>query len=224
MEFERPVVKMIGYKVAQTTDEKRVIITLDIPNDACTNMNRTNIVNKDTATYRTNKATVRSIEDENGNIYETATSCIYTDNQLTYNIGETLVVEDYDTNVENVCSTGIHYFLNRRVAELYGLDTIKNGLYQKWHENGQKFEECTVVNGKCQGLYQQWHENGQKWVEYTYVNGKCQGLYQSWHENGQKRVEYTFVNGNFEGLYQKWDDNGKKLVEHTYVNGKRQRL
>ena len=186
---------MIGYKVAQTTDEKRVIITLDIPEDTYTNMNRTDIVNKDTAKYRANKATVLSIEDENGNMYETATSCIHTDKQLTYKVGETVVVEDYDTNIENVCSSGIHYFLNKRVAELYNLPKIENGLYQVWYDNGQKLMECTYINGKLEGLYQRWHNNGQKWVECTHVNDILEGLYIIWFANGQKQTEYTYVNG-----------------------------
>ena len=200
LHYTTSTTKMIGYKVAQTTDEKRVIITLDIPHDACTNMNRTNIINKDTAKYRTNKATVLYIEDENGNMYETATSCIYTDKQLTYKVGETVVVEDYDTNVEKVCSSGIHYFLNKRPTEQYNL--VENGLYQSWHENGRKCEECTYINGQREGLYRSWHDNGQKWVECTYTNGKLEGLYQTWYENGQKWVECTYTNGKLEGLYQ----------------------
>ena len=219
LHYTTSTTKMIGYKVAHSTDEKRVIITLDIPDDACTNMNRTDIVNKDTAKYRTNKATVLSIEDENGNMYETATSSIYTNKPLTYKVGETLVVDDYDTNIETVCSSGIHYFLNKRVAELYNLPKIENGLYQQWHTNGQKRVECTYVNDKPEGLYRSWHYNGQKWVECTNVNGKCEGLCQQWHTNGHKRTERTYVNGKLEGLYQSWYENGQKREQCTFING-----
>jgi antitoxin component YwqK of YwqJK toxin-antitoxin module len=161
---------MIGYKLAKNNG-KRVIITLSIPEDAITNINRKNIVDKNTAKHRTDKATVLKIEDSHGNEYTEAKSSFY-GSGLEYKLNETLIIEDYDTNLETVCSTGIHFFLERRVAELYNLDVIENGLYQSWYDNGQKQTECNFVNGKLEGLYQINYTNGQKWYEYNYVNGK----------------------------------------------------
>ena len=44
-------------------------------------------------------------------------------------------------------------------------------------------------DGKLDGLFQRWHSNGEKWEEYHYRSGKKEGLYQSWRENGEKWEE-----------------------------------
>ena len=214
---------MIGYKAAKV-GETRVLITLDIPDDAITNVARTSVVVKDTAKYRTNKANVLKIEDEDGKEYTEAVTVFYRENSLTYKLNELVEVSNYDMNLEEVCSSGIHFFLTKRVAELYSRDSIQNGLYQSWYKNGEKWVECTYVNGKREGLFQEWRRNGQKLEEFTLVNGLAEGLYQSWHQNGEKWVECTFVNGRFEGVYQCWYSNGQKYSESTYVNGVKVRM
>ena len=209
---------MIGYKVAKV-GKVRVVITLDIPDDAITNVDRTSVVVKDTAKYRTNKAEVLKIEDEDGKEYTEAITGFYHLESLTYRLNELVEVSDYDMDLEKVCSTGIHFFLTKCVAELYTPYSIENGLFQSWYDNGQKEEEYTLVNGERDGLYQSWYSNGQKFTECTYVNGWIDGLYQRWHENGDKRVECTYVNEKLEGLYQSWYENGEKWEECTYVDG-----
>jgi antitoxin component YwqK of YwqJK toxin-antitoxin module len=211
---------MIGYKAAKV-GKTRVLITLDIPDDAITNVDRASVAVKDTAKYRTNKAKVVKIEDDDGKEYTEAVTGFYREKLLTYRLNELVEVSDYDMNLENVCSTGIHFFRTKRVAELYSSGAIETGLYQSWHENGEKWVECTYVNGKLEGLYQRWYENGQKLDECTYVNGQREGLYQRWYENGQTFTECTFVNGRKDGLYHHWNENGQKWEECTFVNGKR---
>lgn len=210
---------MIGYKAAivRTT---RVVITLEIPEDAITNVDRKSVAVKESAKYRTNKAKVIKIEDENAKEYTEAITGFYNYKSLTYKLNEIIEISDYDTDLEKVCSSGIHFFLTKHIAELYGISSLQNGLYQSWHENGQKRKECMYVNRKQEGLNQGWHENGEKKFECIYVNGKLDGLYQEWYSNGQKYKEYNYVNGVKEGLHQLWYDNGQKYNEFTYVNGK----
>jgi antitoxin component YwqK of YwqJK toxin-antitoxin module len=212
---------MIGYKIAKN-GEKRVVVTLEIPRDALTNMNRSSIAVRDTAKYRANKAKVLKIEDDEGNCYQAATSFSYDKKSLDYKVGELLEESTYNVDPEQVCAEGIHYFLSRRVAELYGLNNLVNGLFECWYDNGQKYEEVPYVDGKRNGLYQGWYSNGQKWDEYVYVDGVKHGLYQNWYENGQICQEVTFVDGNRHGLFQRWGEDGTKLEEATYVNGVRQ--
>ena len=211
---------MIGYKIAKN-GERRVVVTLEIPNDALTNMNRSSIAVKETAKYRANKAKVLKIEDDEGNCYSTATSFNY-DKSLEHKLGEVIEEPSYDKDPEEVYAEGIHYYLNKRVAELYGLMNIFNGLFENWHENGQKAEEIGYVDGKKHGLCQRWYMNGQKQMEIVYVNGKRHGLSQLWYENGQKWVECSFVYGAIHGLYREWGEDGVKIKEATYVNGVRQ--
>lgn len=239
---------MIGYKIAKNVEGARVVVTLEIPGDALTNMARSTVSFRETAKHRASKAKVLAIEDASGTSYTTATSFSYDKKSLTYNVGETIEEPSYNTDPEQVCSEGIHYFLTRRVAELYGLSKVENGLFQAWHENGQKSEEAPYVDGKLHGLYQSWYLNGQKseeapylggephglyqswrpneqkWMEVTYLGGERHGLYQYWYSNGQKRVEATYADGKLHGLYQSWHDNGQKRAEATYIDGKRHGL
>ena len=210
---------MIGYKVAKH-DDIRVIVTLEIPEDAQTNMDRPSVVVRETAQHRTNKAKVLAIEDASGTPYTTANSFNYDKKSLTYTVGEMIEEPSYNPDPEEVYAEGIHYFLTRRVTELYGLGEKENGLYQCWYDNGQKFVEVTYVDGKRQGLCVRWYDNGQKEMEANYVDGKFHGLVQHWYPNGQKETEETYVDGDLHGFYQEWHSNGQKEVEATYVDGK----
>ena len=233
---------VIGYKIAKN-GTNRVIVTLEIPEDAKTNMNRSSIAVKETAKYRANKAKVLTIEDDSGISYTTATSFEYDKESHTYNVGETIEESSYDPDPEKVDGEGIYYFLTRRVAELYGLIELENGLYEAWYDNGQKCEEVNYVDNEYNGLYRTWHSNGQKEAEIKYVNGKEEGLsefwydngqkckeiwcdddgkltfFKSWYENGQKYAEATRVDYKLHGLYQSWHENGQKYKEINYEDG-----
>jgi hypothetical protein len=150
---------IIGYKVAKSGDT-RVIITLEIPPDALTNMERKSVAIRETAKYRTNMAMVLMIDDSVGNKYNTSTSCGYIFKSLIYNVGEMIVDPYYNTNIKDVCAEGIHYFLSRHVAELYNVTDIHNGLYESWYDNGHKNMELTYINGKLNGPFRSWYETG----------------------------------------------------------------
>ena len=167
--------EMIGYML-EMVGKTRALITLEIPDDAITNITRRGIVNVETARYRTNKAKVLKIEDENGKEYLRAVSFNH-EKLHEFVLNKTIEAIQYDMNMENVCYISIHFFLTRRCAELYGLQLIENGLYQKWYDNGQRAEECTYKNGLRNGLYRRWHVNGQRAEECMYENGKV--MYQS---------------------------------------------
>lgn len=214
---------MEAYKVAEHAG-KRVIITLEIPPDALTNMDRKSVVNKDTAKHRVNKALVMKIEDAEGNLYDTATSSQYTKKKLTYTVGKVIEEPSFDMDLEKVCTEGIHIFLTKRVAEFYNLESIPNGLLEAWHDNGAKYSEFTFVNGKIEGVSTLWHDNGQKQVECMYVNGKEEGLCHSWFKNGKKETIDMYVNGRLEWKNERWYENGQKACEIMCVNGKEERV
>jgi antitoxin component YwqK of YwqJK toxin-antitoxin module len=185
---------MLAYKAAKN-GETRVLITLEIPDDALTNMNRSSVVIKETAKYRANKANVLKIEDADGNLYETAESGFYEKKKILYKVGETVECPDYDMDAEKVCSKGIHFLLNREVAEQYELHYIPSGVRILYHENGVKQSECTFVNGLTTGLYQTWYPSGQQEVKCMVIKGVNHGLYQRWLPSGQIEKEILFENG-----------------------------
>ena len=209
---------MLGYKIAKSFG-KRVVITLEIPEDAITNVNRKNIVNAETAKYRTMKAKVIKIEDSDGKTYNEAVSFNYDKNSITYKLDEELVCHDFDMNLENACGAGIHFVLSKSLAETYGLVRIENGILTAWHNNGVKARDTTFVDNKPQGLDTCWYENGNKTHEYNALNDKKDGLCIEWYENGNKKVEYTIVNGKLDGLNTDWYENGNKKKEFILVNG-----
>jgi hypothetical protein len=43
----------------------------------------------------------------------------YRDSSLVYKVGERIHIADFDTNRWNECSTGIHFFMSRKLAECY---------------------------------------------------------------------------------------------------------
>jgi hypothetical protein len=209
---------MLGYKVAKTEEDVRCIITLLIPSDAMTNLNRTSVKNKQYAKYRTNKAYVVEIADIDGSLHKFAWSAFST-KQMLYAVGGLLEDEDYDADSENVCSGGIHFFLERGVAELYRLTRTSDGLLQKWYDNGNLREQLSFTNGCADGLCREWYYNGQLRYEGTYICGKQHGVVKKWHPNGVLCCEWMFDNGIENGLFRRWSDTGHLEGETYYKNG-----
>lgn len=237
---------MIGYKAAKTKDGKRVVITLEIPDDATTNNKRSDIIDVNYAKLRTDKAYIVKIEDSDGNTYHHAISAHYEHETLEYNVDTYVFVDNYDMNMNNVCSTGIHFFLTKRLAEQFELSGIDNGLYETYYENGQKEITCTFLDKKIIGKFELWYKNGQKNLECTFINettsnifepfhteyyqntrsfginylyGKKDGIFKHWYENGKLHEYITYVDGKRNGLYKLYYKNGNKNKEVTYVNG-----
>jgi antitoxin component YwqK of YwqJK toxin-antitoxin module len=86
------------------------------------------------------------------------------ENILEYEIGKVIIPDDFDINLEEVCSNGIHYFLKLECAFYYSLHEIQNGEYLSWHENGQQYIKCKYTDGKLNGECLIRHENGQQHI------------------------------------------------------------
>lgn len=215
---------MLGYKVAQSEHEK-VIVTLEIPEDAITNMNRQDVVDVSKAKHRTNKAKVISIEDLKGNTYNKAESYKYNKKSLIYEVGKTVFVDDFDTNIDNLCSTGIHYFLDKELAKMYDYSwfithTVLNGPNKSYSDNGRLWRYAEYKDRALHGKYIRYHYNGQVSEECTHVDGKKEGVCIIYHYNGQVSEYCNYVNGKKEGICIKYDCDGNIIEESTYKNGK----
>ncbi len=214
---------MIGYKIGQITlgdTQIRVLITLEIPNDAQTNLNRTDIKDKKYAKYRCNKALVISIEDNKGNKHENAFSSIYNEKSIEYKVGEKVEEPNYDKDIDIVCGEGIHFFLNKEIALLYGLDKVENGEYKEWHDNGQLYVQYHYIKDKIYGEYKEWCENGQLSHQTQYIEGKIHGEYKAWFDNSQLRIQTNYVKGKTYGEYKEWCENGQLNHQTQYIEGK----
>lgn len=104
----------VGFKQAYTIRncvEVEVIIELEIPAEA----KRSSATNRK---CRCSKAKVLSITDFSG-AAEFQQACSNYDNNFIYEVGKTVVVDDFDENRWNECSTGIHFFITRNEAVDY---------------------------------------------------------------------------------------------------------
>ena len=104
----------VGFKRAYAVRncvEVAVIIELEIPAEA----ERSSATNRK---CRCNKAKVLSITDLQG-IAEFQKAHSRYDNDFIYEVGKTVIVDDYDDNRWNECSTGIHFFITRKEAVDY---------------------------------------------------------------------------------------------------------
>lgn len=107
---------IIGWKKAWTDDTmppKSVIVKLLIPADA----QRSNAMGRK---CRASTARVLDLQDKQGNSLPPDTTAYSGyDTDFTYKKGETVHVEDFDTNRWNECAPGIHFFITRIEAAEY---------------------------------------------------------------------------------------------------------
>lgn len=107
---------IIGWKKAYvdgTMLPKSVIVKLLIPADA----QRSNATGRK---CRASKARVLDLQDKQGNSLPSDTTAYSSyDTDFTYKKGETVHVEDFDTNRWNECAPGIHFFITRIEAVEY---------------------------------------------------------------------------------------------------------
>ena len=106
---------IIGWKKAWTDNEMppTVIVKLLIPSDA----QRLNATGRK---CRASTARVLDLQDRQGNsLPPDATAYSSFDPDFTYKKGETVHVEDFDTNRWNECAPGIHFFITRIEAVEY---------------------------------------------------------------------------------------------------------
>ena len=104
---------IIGWKKAYEADDTPVIVKLLIPADA----QRSNSTGRK---CRANKARILDLQDEQGDSFppDTTAHSQY-DSSFHYRKGETVNVENFDTNRWNECAPGIHFFITRIEAVEY---------------------------------------------------------------------------------------------------------
>jgi antitoxin component YwqK of YwqJK toxin-antitoxin module len=201
------------------------VVILEKLSDTITNENRNNIPNEQCrqfAKYRGNKFLVKDIFHK-FNSTKKISSILSSnfENTLEYEIGKVIIPDNFDTNLEKVCSNGIHYFLKLECAYYYSLQKTLNGEYLEWYENGQQYKKCIYTDDKINGEYLEWYENGQQYKKCIYTDDKINGEYLEWYKNGQQHIKCTYTNGKRNGECLEWHENGQQHIKCTYTNGKR---
>lgn len=99
----------IGFKKALAANKYvEVIVELEIPAEA----KRSSATNRK---CRCDKAKVLSITDLSG-VAEFQMAVSTFDENFIYEVGKTVIVDDFDEDRWNECSTGIHFFITRKEA------------------------------------------------------------------------------------------------------------
>lgn len=104
---------IIGWEKALALDGAHIIVKLLIPADA----QRSNATGRK---CRASTARVLDLQDQQGNsLPPDTTAYSVRDPDFTYKKGETIHVEDFDTDRWNECAPGIHFFITRIEAVEY---------------------------------------------------------------------------------------------------------
>lgn len=116
------------------------------------NEKRNNIIEPMRAKYRCSKAKVLKIfkQGKRGiKITRKAIGGSY-DTNFKYQVGKVVEVKNFDKNIDEVCSRGIHYFKSLECAKMWNLNPVFNkytGTYKVWHDNGVLMYECVYKDG-----------------------------------------------------------------------------
>jgi antitoxin component YwqK of YwqJK toxin-antitoxin module len=186
--------------------------------DTITNEERESVKNKLFAKHRANKLLVIEIRNKYNktNIKEIFSSCYK--KKIKYIVGE-IIEEEFDKNINNVCSAGIHYFLSEERAFHYERKEHYTGVYKMWKDDGRIFGKCMFNNGIFEGQCIEYHKNGKKKAEYEYKKNKINGLYIEWYDNGYIKIICICENGVLNGLYNEWYPSGSRKNAYTYNMG-----
>lgn len=147
------------------------------------------------------------------------------DKKFEYRIGKIVSVKDYNKNVDDVCSAGIHYFLSEDVAFCWNIDEdyakqiMWTGVLKDWYENGRLKFEASFKNGVYEGEVKSWQSNGVLDTVRYYKNGIEDGEYRSFHQNGRLYQKYIYSNGLLNGSYEKWFSGGRICEKGAYNKG-----
>ena len=205
---------MIGYKVGKV-ENKYVLVTLEIPEDAITN-----VIKEDEdsmwshiLSYRTNKAKVIKIEDVNGNEFGEAKSAFYTQSTLTYYLNQILEIDDYDSDKHVFVTRGIHFFLTPKVSNLYVKESKPSITFECFYENNIKCFSCPFLNGELNGDIKYWYSNGMLFLKKTFKNGVADGYCYFYKPDGDLIIKREYKNNKRVEVIEKktLSENNKKV-------------
>ena len=117
----------------------------------------------------------------------------------------------------------IRYYNNNIIECVYNVDKNgnKQGLYERYHENGQLDIKCTYKDGRKEGVYEEYHENGRLKEKSFYKNERKEGLFEEYYENGILKKRCTYKAGKTEGIYEEYHEGGQLYKKCFYKNAQK---
>jgi antitoxin component YwqK of YwqJK toxin-antitoxin module len=118
------------------------------------------------------------------------------------------------------------FYENGDKNEIYhinGVDSLKEGKFEKWYEGGKLYEESNYVRGKLEGPRTIYYETGETEIVENYKAGILEGDYTAYYKNGTIKVYSKYVNnvltGEFLKYYPSGQINEKVMMENNMENG-----
>jgi hypothetical protein len=181
----------IGYKKCANN---RIVVLEPLGRN---NEGRNDIVDANFAKMRCEYARVIKIYDMiTKEEFESATSACEGHNKITYERGKIVCSDKYDSNLNDVCGSGIHYFKTEEPAYMYDFDQFDS-----------KFDS------KFTGILKAWYNNGLYMTTYNFKNGEKDGEHKIWHTNGKLSFIGNYINGKLNS-HQEWTSDGKPIVNN----------
>ena len=87
-------------------------------------------------------------------------------------------------------------------------DTIKNGLYQIYHENGKLWQEGQFTNNQLTGKWVDNHPNGQLKQDLFFANNLLEGEIKSYYPSGALNQIALYKNDYLHGNILIYNENG----------------
>ena len=96
------------------------------------------------------------------------------------------------------------------------VDGLREGLMQRWDEQGNLREETEYSRGRKQGMVTYYYPDGQKEMVGFYILDERAGLWRGWHEDGTKSFQSQYRDGE---LYR-WKQYRHDGTDQTYSRAK----
>ncbi len=110
----------------------------------------------------------------------------------------------------------IYYNDGKIYDEKIFVNGVENGLWVKYHHNGQVALKCQVKDGKFNGNLLRWYPSGTQEVIGQYVNDLPEGKWTYFSEDGSQKQDINYVKGvpeNQAELDEKQAEEYKKTLE-----------
>lgn len=175
------------------------LVIMEKCHDTITNEDRKCVINTDHAKFRADKLmVVKIININDGSMSSTKIVNAYLPSKsLEYKVGSVVECDEFNTDLDEVCGGGIHYFKTLITAYYYDdgekRQQTYTGKWMEWRDDGQILRETDYSNGVLNGSSKTFYDNGKAWIEHK-------------HKNGHKV-------GTWFGLY---DDKGRKFSERRF--------
>jgi len=113
---------------------------------------------------------------------------------------------------------------NLKIQGILQEDTIKQGTWQTWYQNGQLRDSGRFDDNRREGYWKYIYANGILSKEGKYIGHSEEGLWVWYYENGQVDMQGSFEKGLQTGMWTYWRTTGEKEYEGVFANDKREKL